>query len=173
MIQKSIAEKEICRCYFSYEPGFFYCYANAVNDRFVMGQEEDDFLLDGYFIRKISHLKKVEIRLDHCNVINQRIGVADQVVHPGVDITDWHSIFESLSGMDTFVIIEDYIRGQLAIGVIQKVLKEKIYFKRFNAKGIWDEKELEIRYSQITGVEWGTRYDVYWKKYMESEASTC
>ena len=170
LIKKSIAEKEICRCFFSYDPGYFYCYPNAVNDRFILGQEEDDFLLDGYFIRKISHLKKVEIRMDHCNAINQMIGVTDQVMHPGVDITDWRSIFESLSSKDTFVIIEDNTCEQFAIGVIQKVLKDKIYFKRFNAKGVWDENELEIRYSQITGVEWGTRYDVYWKKYIESEA---
>jgi hypothetical protein len=47
------------------------------------------------------------------------------------------------------------------------VLKSKLYFKRFNAKGIWDEKIMEIPYSSITGVEWGTRYDVMWKKYLE------
>ena len=160
LIEKSIAEKEICRCFFSYDPGYFYCYPNAVNDRFILGQEEDDFLLDGYFIRKISHLKKVEIRMDHCNAINQMIGVTDQVMHPGVDITDWRSIFESLSSIDTFVIIEDNTCEQFAIGVIQKVLKDKIYFKGFNAKGVWDENELEIRYSQITGVEPAVFYNI-------------
>ena len=167
VIQQGIREKEICRCYFSYESAYFYCYPNAVNDRFILGQEEDDFLLDGYFIRKISHLKKVEIRMDHCNAINQMIGVTDQVMHPGVDITDWRSIFEGLSKLDTFVIIEDQIGMRFAIGVIKKVLKNKLYFKKFNAKGVWDEDEWEIPYSQITGVEWGTRYDVQWKNYLE------
>ena len=127
LIQKSIAEKEICRCYFSYDPGYFYCYPNAVNDRFILGQEEDDFLLDGYFIRKISHLEKVEIRMDHCNAINQMIGNTDQIIHPGVDITDWRSIFESLSKMDTYVIIEDSIGDQFSIGVIH------FFGKRFPA----------------------------------------
>ena len=167
VIQQGIREKEICRCYFSYDPSFFYCYPNAVNDRFILGQEEDDFLLDGYFIRKISHLKKVEIRMDHCNTINRMIGITDQVMHPGVDITNWRSIFEGLSNMDTFVIIEDQIGEQFAIGFIKKVLKNKLYFKKFNAKGVWDENVWEIPYSKITGVEWGTRYDIQWKKYLE------
>lgn len=169
MLQQGIAEKEICRCYFSYEPSFFYCYPNAVNDKFILGQEEDDFTLDGYFIRKISHLKKVEIRADSCNAINRMIGTADQVMHPGIDISDWQSIFAGLSQLDTFVIIEDQIGGQFAIGSIEKVLKNKLYFKKFNAKGIWDEDTWEIPYSQITGVEWGTRYDVHWKQYLERQ----
>lgn len=171
LIEKSIAEKEICRCFFSYDPGYFYCYPNAVNDRFVLGQEEDDFILDGYFIRKISHLTKVEIRKDGCNAINRLIGTADQVIHPGIDISDWRSIFEGLSKLDTFVIIEDQIGMRFAIGVIKKVLKNKLYFKKFNAKGVWDEDEWEIPYSQITGVEWGTRYDVQWKNYLEQNNS--
>lgn len=168
LIQRAISEKEICRCYFSYDEGsYFYCYPNAVNDKFILGQEEDDFLLDGYFIRKISQLKKVEIRADNCNKINQMLGVTNQIAHPGVDISDWRSIFESLSHMDTYIIIEDIINAQFAVGVIEKVLKDKLYFKHFNAKGVWDENGLEIRYSQITGVEWGTRYDTRWKAYLE------
>lgn len=169
LIQQGIDEKEICRCYFSYEPSYFYCYPNAVNEKLIMGQEEDDFLLDGYFIRKISHLKKVEIKTDKCNVINQMLGITEQIEHPNVDISSWRSIFENLSRMDTYVMIEDAINGQFAIGTIEKVLKDKLYFKRFDAQGVWDLDELEIRYSQITGVEWGTRYDVYWKKYLERE----
>ena len=121
VIQQGIREKEMCRCYFSYDLSYFYCYPNAVNDKFILAQEEDEFILNGYFIRKISHLTRVEIRMDGCNAINHMIGTADHVIHPGIDISNWRSIFEGISNMDTFVIIEDYIQGQLAIGVIQKV----------------------------------------------------
>ncbi len=167
VIQQGIREKEICRCYFSYDLGYLYCYPNDVNDRFILAQEEDDFILDGYFIRKISHLNRVEIRTDYCNAINHMIGTVNHVIHPGIDISSWCSIFEGLSNFDTFVIIENQIAEQFSIGVIKKVLKNKLYFKKFNAKGVWDENECEIPYSQITGVEWGTRYDVQWKKYLE------
>ena len=171
LIQSGIEEKVNCRCYFSYDSGYLYCYPNEVNNRFILAQEEDDFILDGYFIRKISHLTKVEIRMDSCNAINHMIGTVDSVIHPGIDISDWRSIFEGLSKLDTFVIVEDLIGDHFYIGVIKKVLKNKIYFKKFNAKGIWDENEVEIPYSQITGVEWGTRYDTYWKKYLEQKRS--
>lgn len=167
LIQKAIQETVICRCYFVYDQNYFYYYPNAVNEKFFLGQEEDDFLLDGYCIRKISQLKKIEVKDDKCQEINKLFGITDQVVDPGIDISSWQSIFESLSKLDTYIQIEDAFGEQFAIGIIQKVLKDKLYFKHFDADGIWDEADLEIRYSQITSVCWGTRYAQYWKRYME------
>ena len=167
LIQKAIQETVICRCYFVYDQNYFYYYPNAVNEKFFLGQEEDDFLLDGYCIRKISQLKKIEVKDDKCQEINKLFGITDQVVDPGIDISSWQSIFESLSKLDTYIQIEDAFGEQFAIGIIQKVLKDKLYFKHFDADGIWDEADLEIRYSQITSVSWGTRYAQYWKRYME------
>ena len=167
LIQKAIQETVICRCYFVYDQNYFYYYPNAVNEKFFLGQEEDDFLLDGYCIRKISQLKKVEVKDDKCQEINELFGITDQVADPGIDISSWQSIFESLSKLDTYIQIEDAFGEQFAIGIIQKVLKDKLYFKHFDADGIWDEADLEIRYSQITSVSWGTRYAQYWKRYME------
>ena len=167
LIQKAIQETVICRCYFVYDQNYFYYYPNAVNEKFFLGQEEDDFLLDGYCIRKISQLKKVEVKDDKCQEINELFGITDQVADPGIDISSWQSIFESLSKLDTYIQIEDAFGELFAIGIIQKVLKDKLYFKHFDADGIWDEADLEIRYSQITSVCWGTRYAQYWKRYME------
>lgn len=167
LIQKAIQETVICRCYFVYDQNYFYYYPNAVNEKFFLGQEEDDFLLDGYCIRKISQLKKIEVKDDKCQEINKLFGITEQVVDPGIDISSWQSIFESLSKLDTYIQIEDAFGEQFAIGIIQKVLKDKLYFKHFDADGIWDEADLEIRYSQITSVCWGTRYAQYWKRYME------
>ena len=167
LIQRAIQETVICRCYFVYDQNYFYYYPNAVNEKFFLGQEEDDFLLDGYCIRKISQLKKVEVKDDKCQEINELFGITDQVADPGIDISSWQSIFESLSKLDTYIQIEDAFGELFAIGIIQKVLKDKLYFKHFDADGIWDEADLEIRYSQITSVSWGTRYAQYWKRYME------
>ncbi len=167
LIHKCIIESSLCRCYFTYEPSFFYSYPIAVNDKFILGYEEDDFILDGCFIRKISHLKKVEERTDKCHEINKAFGLTNQLVDPNIDISSWHSIFEALSRLDIFVIIEDHISGQFAIGTIQKALKNKLYFKHFNANGIWYENELIIPYSHITSVEWGCRYAEYWKRYLD------
>lgn len=171
LIQSAIDTTAICRCYFTYDQNYYYYYPNEVNDRFILGQEEDDFTLDGYCIRKISQLEKVEIKDDKCNEINKMFGVTDKIVNPGIDISSWQSIFMSLSELDTYIQIEDAFNGQFVIGVIEKVLKDKIYFKPFDADGVWDEVGLEIRYSQITSVQWGNRYAKFWKCYLERRST--
>lgn len=169
LLRRGIDETAICRCYFTYDPNYFYYYPNAVNERFILGQEEDDFILDGYCIRKISQLKKVEIKDDKCSEINRLFGITDQIAPPNVDIGSWQSIFQSLASKEQYVEIEDAINGLFVIGVIEKALKDKLYFKSFDADGIWDEDSVEIRYSTITSVKWGTRYAEYWKRYLERE----
>ena len=120
VIKKAIENPQICRCYFTYDDVYFYYYPNAVNDKFLLGQEEDDFLLDGYCIRKISQLKKVEIKNDKCSEINQIIGLTKKLAPPDVDLTSWQTIFASLQKLKRFIIIEDEINEQFAIGIIEK-----------------------------------------------------
>ena len=165
IIRRGISETDICRCYFTYDKNNYYYYPNAVNDKFLLGQEEDDFILDGYCIRKISHLKKVEIKDDLCNVINKFNGTHEKIKMPQVDISSWQSIFDSLKAMDCFIIVENEIEGKFLIGVVEKALKNKLYFKSFDADGIWDDG-WEIKYSGITTVKWGCRYAEVWQKYL-------
>lgn len=169
-IQHAIDNTEICRCYFTYNDGFYiYYYPNAVNDKFLLGQLEDDFLLDGYCIRKISQLKKVEIKDDKCNEINKHFGLTDQIKMPPVDISDWKSIFDSLAALECFIIIEDECNDEYAIGLIEKVFRNKLFFKSFDADGQWGT-DLEIPFSQITTVKWATRYADVWQKYLQGES---
>ena len=167
-IEQAINDTEICRCYFTYDERYFYYYPNAISDKLFLGQEEDDFCLDGYAIRKLSHIKKVEIKNDKCNEINKENGLTSHVVKPNVDISSWQTVFNSLKDLDTFVIVEDEINDSFAIGTIQKVLKNKLYFRDFDADGIWNDLCLEIPYSQITCVKWNTRYSSSWEKYLKT-----
>lgn len=168
IIQQGIADKLICRCFFTYEPDYYYYYYfNAVNEKFILGQAESDFQLDGYCIHKISHLKKVELKDDKCNEINKMFGITEQICMPNVDISSWHTIFESLKNLNAYIIIEDEINNEYSIGIIEKVCKNRVYFKRFDADGVWDEEGMVIPFSQITTVKWGTRYAEYWRRYLE------
>ena len=171
ILQRGIDEKQMCRCYFSYDDNYCYYYPNRVNDRFFLGQEEDDFLLDGYCIRKLSQLKMVELREDKCGEINRLLGVTDQIADPGIDISSWQSIFQDLMERDYYIILEDENNGQLEIGRITKVLKDRIYFLSFDADGVWAETDEEfiIRYGQITTVRWENRYVERWRQYLEGE----
>lgn len=166
VLNKGINQIEICRCYFTYDDNYFYYYPNAVNEKFLLGQEENDFLLDGYCIRKISQLKKVEIKMDKCSEINKIIGVTKQIQMPNVDITSWKSIFESLKALNKFIIIEDAVNEEFAIGVIEKVCTNKVLFRAFDADGKWNDDILEISYISITNVAWETRYTENWERYL-------
>ena len=169
LIRSAIAEKRLCRFDFTYDENYFYYYPLAVTEKFMLGQEEDDFILDGWSIRKISQIKKVEYRADACDEINRLLGRKEQIERPDVDMTGWRSIFESLKAMDRFVIVENELEGQFAIGVIQAVLKSQIYFRRFDADGVWEEEELVIPYSKTTSVSWGTRYADIWERYLRNQ----
>ena len=168
VIQSAIEGSQLCSCNFVYENDLYYYYPISVTDKFLLAQEEDDFILDGYAIRKISQLKKVSVVNNACQEINKLTGLTNKVVKPAVDLTDWQSIFVSLQAIDTFVIIEDEYNDFFVIGKIKKALKNKLYFEDFDANGNWNEQELEIPYSAITCVKWNTRYDTYWKKYLDS-----
>lgn len=166
IIEHAIQNVEICYCFFVYDENYYHYYPNAVNEKFILGQEEDDFLLDGYTIRKISHLKKVGIKDDKCNEINKELGTTKQIEKPPVDISSWQTIFQSLKALNELVIIEDEYEEFFAIGFIEKVLKNKVYFREFDANGVWSDFILELPYSTITCVKWNTRYDNAWKKHL-------
>lgn len=167
-IQQAIEKTEICRCHFTYDKNYYYYYPNAVNDKFLLGQEEDDFALDGYCIRKISQLKKVEIKDDLCNTINKFNGTHEMIRMPPVDISSWKSIFDSLKVLGEFVIIEDEIEDRFLIGIVEKTFNNRLYFKSFDADGVWDDKGWEIHYRGITTVKWANRYATVWQKYLQN-----
>ena len=171
ILVQGIESVEICRCYFTYDNNYFYYYINAVNDKFILGQEEDDFLLDGYAIRKMSHLKKVEHKDDACNRINKVIGLTNEIKMPDIDITSWQTIFLSLKKIDTFIIIENAIEEEFYIGTIESVLKNKLRFRYFGADGTWNTNAIEIPYSKITNVLWNTRYSNTWHRYLKTDHS--
>lgn len=167
ILQKCINEKTLCKCNFSYENEDVFIYPLQVNENLILAQLEDEFLLNGYCIYHISKLANAEIMDNKYNDINKMIGNTDRVINPDIDISNWYSVFNDLSSINKYIQIEDAINEQYAIGSINKVLKDRIYFKSFDANGQWDDDLLEIKYSQITSVRWYDRYSNAWKQYLE------
>ena len=66
ILNECIKTPRNARVYFEFDPDYYYYYPNAANGKFFVGQEENDFLLDGYHIRRITHIKKAEIKDDLC-----------------------------------------------------------------------------------------------------------
>lgn len=170
ILDECIASKKLARVFFTYDSNYYYFYPNIVNDKFLLAQEEDDFLLDGYHVRRISHIRKVEIKDDLCPAINEWNGVATQISKPHIDISSWKSLLSDLRDLGCFIIIEDDINEQFAMGRIEKTCTRYIVFRSLDADGIWQEDPLIIPYSTITHVAWNTRYSNNWEKYMASKA---
>ena len=168
LIRQAIEKPTLYQYFFTYDLECIF-YPLAVNDKFILGQKENDFLLDGYHIRKLSQLRKIKALPKKYNELCEAVGLPAQRKDPGIDISSWQSIFEDLQKLDTFVIIKNDFDEDYAIGTIQKVLKNKLHFRGFDAEGHWYEEPIEIPYSSITTVSWNTRYDTVWKQYMDGK----
>ena len=134
LLKECADSKKIARVYSNYDSNYYYFYPNEVSDKYLLAQEENDFQLDGFHIRKISQITKVEIKDDLCSEINVWNGVVNQIHNPNIDISSWHSIFTALQNMNRFIIIEDEINEQFAIGRIVKVCKHHLVFDHFDDK---------------------------------------
>ena len=93
---------------------------------------EDDFIIDGFTVRRFCDVKKAEIKNDKCVEIIKSEGLLDNIKVPEIDITDWFSVFLSLSELNINIIVEKESLNddecEFAIGKIVKVLKTKVIF---------------------------------------------
>ncbi len=170
IISCAIEPRNLCRVFLKYDHNYRYYFPLAVSDRLFLAANEDDFILDGFTVRRFCDVKKVEIKNDKCIEIIRTEGILDKMSVPDVDVTDWHSVFESLSRLDINIIIERESllddEQEFAIGKIEKVLKSKLIFKDFDADGIWQSNYYEIPFSKITSVTFSSRYIEVFSKYV-------
>jgi len=54
ILHNSMDTYRLCRCYFKYHPDYWYFFILNYSDKLFLGIEENDFLLDGFQIRKLS-----------------------------------------------------------------------------------------------------------------------
>lgn len=169
LLHNSIGTYNLCRCFFRYDPNYLYYYILGVSDKLFLGVEEDDFMLDGFQIRKISDLKKVEIKDDICIKINEELQLLADVNVPEIKLSSWKDVFESLKPLDVFIIVENEItdKGEdfFFIGKIVETKKNHVVFSYFDADGIWYE-DIEIPYSKITNITFNSRYSKTWQEYL-------
>ena len=170
LMKQAIDPHKICRVFLNYDVNYFYYFPLTVGERLFLGVEEDDFIIDGYSIRRFRDVVKVEIKDDKCLEIVNAEGILENLVIPDVDITDWNTSIASLQKLGKNIIIKkDSLSGQEAeffIGKIVKVMKKKVLFRGFDADGIWDDDLTEIPFSKITSITFGSRYVEVFSKYL-------
>ena len=170
LIALGIRKTQLLRMYFRYDENYFYYYPNAVNERLILAQEEDDFQLDGYHIRRISDLKKAEIKDDLCPEINRWKGITGKICNPGIDLSSWQRIFESTQLKNTCVIVENEAERDFYIGYIKSASARCVSLYYFGANGQFETDPVDIPYSKITHVAWDTRYSTTWHQYLTAQA---
>lgn len=111
LLRGAVGTYRLCRCYFSYDPEYWYFYLFGISDQLMLGVEEDDFLLDGFQIRRLADLRRVEIKDDLCVRINEENGLLCGVERPAIDLSSWKSVFESFPH-DLMLIVQNESAGR-------------------------------------------------------------
>lgn len=169
LLHNSIGTYQLCRCYFKYDPNYWYFYILDHSDKLLFGVEEDDFMLDGFQIRKISDLNKIEIKNDLCVKINKEKNLLADISKPQVDISSWKAAFESLKALNIFIIIENEKSNEKSsffyMGKIAETKKTCVVFSPVGADvELYDN--IEIPYSKITSITFNDRYSKTWQEYL-------
>lgn len=170
MINICLKEKHLCRIFFRYDENYRYYIPLIMGRKMFLGIEEDDFILDGYAIRKFQDITKAQIKDDICEKILIAEGIIDSITTPEVNLSTWETIFKSLQKRGKNVIIEheslDEDKYKFEIGRIEKVYRKFVYIRHFDADGIWQPESHKIPYSEITTVTFASRYVETFSKYL-------
>lgn len=170
VLRKSCGTYDFCRCWFKYNDFYRYFYILDFSDKLFFGAVEDDFILDGFEINRLSDINRIEIKVDGCIKINRRLGLLDDIETPEIDPTSWRTVFKSLAKTDFYIIIQNQYTDSYHIGKIKEVRKKSVVFKDFDAFGVWQHK-VKIPFSEIASVRFADRYSVNWKSYLCSDKS--
>ncbi|HEX9062665.1 MAG TPA: hypothetical protein VF941_21045 [Clostridia bacterium] len=170
IVNDSINKRNLCRMFFRYDRNYYYYFPLASSDKLFLGAEEDDFIIDGYSIRRYVDMTKVQVKNDMCVKILKSEGITDSIQLPNIDISNWETVFTSLQRINKNIIIEkeslNEDNWEFCIGRIDKVYKRFVYLYHFDADGIWQDQPFKIPYSEITSVSFGTRYVETYSKYI-------
>lgn len=162
---------DICGCYFNYHADYWYFYILGCSDKFLFGAEENDFQLNGFQIRKISDLKKVEKKDDLCAEINRNAHIPENINAPDISLSSWHDVFVSLSEAAEYLIVENGYEKKngsyFYLGKIVKIKKVPVIFSPLDADGIWQD-DVELPFSEMTSVTFGDRYSETFGRYAEN-----
>lgn len=106
LLERAIEPHKICRVFLRYDTFYRYYFPLITGNQLFLGAEEDDFILDGYSIRRFKDVVKAEIRDDKCLEIDTAEGLLDHLIIPDIDITNWQTSLLSLQIMGKNTIIE-------------------------------------------------------------------
>ena len=169
VLKEAMDSRKLVKIEFHYADYDRFFFPLAVGEKLFLCAEENDFLLDGFTVRRIRDVEHIEPREGMYSEIMQYEGWLDNLKTPNVDISDWHGLFRSLEQLGQNIIVEEEHLDDdscFAIGAIAAVGQDHILLHRFDSEGIWDDQPIKIAYDDITSVSFGTRYINIFSKYL-------
>lgn len=164
-LQALIEPRTICGIEYEYSDGAYYGFPLAVAQQLFLMAVDDDFLLNGFTVRRLRDIYQIGERKGIYQTIAEREGLTNFEV-PGVDISSWEGVFRSLQALGKNIIIErEYEPDFFRLGRIEKVERDHVLFRHFDADGIWMEPA-PILYRDITSVTFDDRYAEILSKYV-------
>lgn len=162
---KSIHPRTMCGIEYEYSDVVQYGFPLAVGEQLFLLAIDNDFLLNGFTVRRLRDIYELTDRKSIHQTIAEREGLTDFAA-PAVDITDWKAVFSSLQAMGKTVIVErEYEPGFFRLGRIVEVREDHVLLRHYDADGIWQEP-VAIPYREITSVTFDDRYADTFSKYV-------
>lgn len=158
--------RTMCGIEFEYSDNLVYGFPLIVAEQLFLMAEDDDFILDGFIIRRLRDIYELGYRKGIYQHIAEQEGLTSFDL-PDVNISDWANAFNSLKKLGKHVIVErEYGEGFFYIGTIETVADDHVLLCHYDADGIWQEEPVAIQYRDITSVSFGTRYAETFSKYV-------
>lgn len=158
--------RTMCGIEFEYSDNLVYGFPLAVAEQLFLMAEDDDFILNGFTIRRLRDIYELSDRKGIYQSIAEKEGLTAFDV-PDVVISDWKNVFASLEKLRKHIIVErEYDGGFFYIGTIEAVTDDHVLLRHYDADGIWQEEPVAVLYRDITSVSFGTRYAEVFSKYV-------
>ena len=160
----------MCQCIFDYDRDIsYYYYIVDYSEKLFIGACEEDFLINGFRIHKVSYLDKIKIRNDITTAINEKNRILDGIDNPDIELSSWKETLQSLKGLKHFVIIQNEMEAKgkqfFYLGRINKIKKSKVIFTHYDVNGSIKDN-IEIPFDEITSITFGDRYSKTWEEYI-------
>jgi hypothetical protein len=170
VIASCITAPALLEVKYSYNQYVDFAFPLALSDKLFLAVCEDDFLLDGYTVRRLRDITEATKKEDGYFRIHRAEGTLSRLYRPPVDITDWKTVFTSLLSSGEILIVEQEDanpkRGDFLIGRLLRVGAQSAELRGFDGDGIWDDETTVVSFSEITSITFGSRYITTFAKYL-------
>lgn len=168
-LRELIEPRTMCGIEYEYSDNVQYGFPLAVGEQLFLLALDDDFLLNGFTVRRLRDIYELGDRKGIYQAIAEQEGLTVFDV-PDVDISDWQSVFAALQKMNKHVIVErEYEPGFFRLGVIEAVAEDHVVLRHYDADGVWQEPAA-IDYREITSVTFDDRYAEVFSRYVDTNS---